>query len=195
MDRETILFILLGKAHPRFEIQSDQASFLRRLESPTGDIFRVNEHQGMGGAAFHAIGPIHSFTLIALEDLPKVPKWLRGAERADHDAHPATDAPFILDQDQAFFIPVEGSGRAGIQAGSVFAVPALDGEPFLRFNPIDSNPRQGRHRFIDRFGQSSGERGPVHRAGDFAAAAGRASLGIDKNGFHFSLEFKVTKVS
>lgn len=179
-----ISFILLSKTLPRFEIQSKQTSFLRRLKPPLGDIFRVNQHQGMGGAAFHAIGRIHPFALVALEDLSKVPERLRGAERADHDAHPATDASFIVDQDKASFIPVEGAGRAGIQAGSVIAMPALNGEPFLRFHLFDSNPRQGGHRFIDRFGQLSGERGPVHRAGDFAAAAGRAALRVDENGFH-----------
>jgi len=190
-----ISFILLSKTLPRFEIQSKQTSFLRRLKPPLGDILRVNQHQGMGGAAFHAIGHLHPFALVALEDLPKVAEGLRGTERADHDAHPATDAPFIVDQDQASFIPVEGSGRAGIQAGSIFAVPTLDGEPFLRFNGFDPNPRHRGHGLIDRLGQLSGEGGAVHRAGDFAGAAGRAALGVDKDGFHIVLELKVTKVS
>jgi hypothetical protein len=96
--------------------------------------------------------------LVTLEDLSKVPERLRGAERADHDAHPTADAPFLMDQDEAFFMPVKSSGRTGIQAGGIVAMPALDGEPFLRFSLVDSNPRQGGHLFIDRFGQSSGER-------------------------------------
>jgi hypothetical protein len=87
-----------------------------------------------------------------------VAEGLRGAERADHDAHPAADAPFIVDQDQASFIPVEGAGRAGIQAGSIFAVPALDGKTFLRSSTFDPNPGQWGNGLIDRFGQSSGER-------------------------------------
>jgi hypothetical protein len=112
----------------------------------------------MSRTALHAIGHFHSFTLVALENLPKVPEGLRGAERAHHDAHPAADAPFIVDQDQTSFIPVEGAGRAGIQAGSVFAMPALDGETFLRSGAFDPNPRQRGKGLIDRFGQSSGKR-------------------------------------
>jgi len=138
----------------------------------------------VGGTALHTIGHIHPLALVAFENLPEMPERLGSAERADHDAHPASDAPLIPDQDQASFIPVERTGRAGIQTGCIFAVPALDGEALLCLCGLDSKPRCRSNGFIDRIGELPGQGRAVHGAGDFAGSAGRTSLGVDEDGFH-----------
>jgi hypothetical protein len=138
----------------------------------------------MCGTALHAIGHIHPLALVAFENLPGMPERLGGAERTDHDAHPASDAPLIPEQDQTSFIPVERTGRAGIQTGCVFAVPALDGEALFCSGGLDSKPWHRSNGFIDRVGELSGQGRAVHGAGDFAGPAGRAAVRVDEDGFH-----------
>jgi len=83
-------------------------------------------------------------------------KRVGSTEGANHDAHPAADAPLIMKENQPLVIPVKCSRRAGIQTGSVLAMPALDGKPFVRIRRLHPYPGEGRGGFIDRLGKVPG---------------------------------------
>src|SRR4030042_5251485 len=125
----------------------------------------------MGWAALDAEGTVHALAAVALVHLPEAAEGLGGAERADHDAHPASDAALVMNEDQAFRIAIERLGGTGVQAGGVLAMAALDGKPVIGIRILNPHPGEGRGGFVDRLGKGFGPGGPVERAGNLAALA------------------------
>jgi len=146
-----------------------------------GHILGVDEDKGVGGTTFHAGGGVHSLAAVALQDLPEGTEGLRRTEGTDHDAHPASDAPIIMDEDQAFGVPVEGCRRAGVQAGCILAMAALNGKAVLTSRGIDPEAGLGRNLFIKGLRQLPVQARPVQSAGHLAGLAGHASFGVDED--------------
>jgi hypothetical protein len=116
----------------------------------------------------------------------KLLKGWGGTERADHDAHPASDATLVMNEDQAFRLAIEGLGGAGIQTRGILAMAALDGKPVIGIRVLNPHPGQGRGGLVNRLGKASIQGAPVHGTGNLAALAGDTTFRIDKNRFHYS---------
>ena len=174
----------LGQAPAGDEVKPREAPPPGSGDLALGDLLGVDEEEGVGGTALHAGRGVHPLAEVALQDLPEGSERLRRPEGADHDAHPAADAPLIMDEDQAFGVPVEGRRRAGVQAGRILAVAALNGKPVLPSRGLDPDPGLGRHLFIEGFRKPPAQARPVQGAGHLAGFACDASFCVDEDRFH-----------
>ncbi len=109
----------------------------------------------MGRAGLDARGCFPIGTMIAFQGAMQALVPHDGAEGAHHDAGPARDASFRIDPDLSrVLISGHSAGDAGLGAGRVLAMPALQGKgpgavgAPLFVDQLDTDPRFGGHLFM-----------------------------------------------
>jgi hypothetical protein len=147
-------------------------------------LIHFHKLQGMGGAGFHANRIFHESAAIAFESHFSFRPGKDDPVRAVQGAGPAGDATVFPDHDHLRgWVPSQGTGQAGIQAGGLQTLTALQGEMGC-IRPLHAKARLGQRVFLDGFQQRLPAASPFGGTGKLAGLAPGTPVEMNSDYFH-----------
>jgi len=147
-------------------------------------IVQLDKLQGFAGADFHANGIFHVGAPVALEGEFPFRPGENDSERTIEGAGPAGDAAVFANHNRiAFRIPNQGCVEAGIEAGGLEALAALQrkGALIVSFHPQAGLGQRGLPDSLKKVFLAAA---PLGCAVELAAATSRAAVKVDSDDFH-----------